>query len=281
MPGMTIAVASGKGGTGKTTVSTNLAWHLAETGQTVRYLDCDVEEPNGHLFLKPEIEDIQEVTVPVPRVDLKACIGCGKCGELCRYNAIVAVKTNVLTFDNLCHSCGGCMHICPVKAITEVPWPVGIMETGKTGNIRFAHGRLNIGSVRTPSLIKEVKRDLDPDAINIIDAPPGTSCPVIEAVDGVDFVLLVAEPTPFGLHDLKLATEMVIELDIPFAIAVNQSQSNDNIVSQWCRDTGYSIAVQIPSDRRIAEAYSAGQLILETLPEYRPLYDTLAERILQ
>src|SRR3989339_674479 len=206
---MKITIASGKGGTGKTTIATNLAYTLAQMDRLVQYADCDVEEPNGHIFLKPNIEKTEQVTVSVPDVDLEKCTGCGKCGKLCQYSAIVCLNRTVLTFERLCHSCGGCMIVCPAGAIKEKQQGIGFLEYGKSGSISFIQGRLEIGDVRTPALIKTVKQKLNDSGIVILDAPPGTSCPVVEAVRGSDLILLVTEPTPFGLNDLKLAVEMV------------------------------------------------------------------------
>jgi len=182
-----IAVASGKGGTGKTTIATNLAHYVAQLGQKVQYLDCDVEEPNGHIFLKPQIDVSQKATVDIPQVDLAKCTGCGKCGEICQYSAIVCVKQNVLVFEQLCHSCGGCWLVCPADAIEAMPLDIGEIEFGKAGNVDFAHGKLRIGYVRTPSLIKEVKKHIKEDYLAIVDVPPGTSCPVVESLKGTKF----------------------------------------------------------------------------------------------
>jgi MinD superfamily P-loop ATPase len=229
-----IAIASGKGGTGKTTIATNLAHYAAHLGQKVQYLDCDVEEPNGHIFLKPKIEKIQRVTVDVPEVDLKKCTGCGKCGEICQYSAIICIKENVLTFEQLCHSCGGCIRVCPADAIKPKPLNIGDIESGKAGDIDFISGKLRIGHVRTPSLIKEVKRHIKKDCLTIIDVPPGTSCPVVEAVKNADFVLLVTEPTPFGLNDLKLAVDLVKKMNLPFAVAINRYGLGNDDVEKYC-----------------------------------------------
>jgi len=186
-----IAVASGKGGTGKTTIATNLAQVVCSSGQKVQYLDCDVEEPNGHIFLKPQIVDSQEVTIDVPQVDLEKCTACGKCGEICQYSAIVCIKEHVLTFEQLCHSCGGCRRVCPANAIKTKPLKIGEIESGKAGDVDFVSGRLCIGHVRTPSVIKEVKKCVKEGHLAIVDVPPGTSCPVVEAVKAqISFCLL-------------------------------------------------------------------------------------------
>lgn len=275
---MQIAIASGKGGTGKTTIATNLALTVASLGGEVQYLDCDVEEPNGHIFLKPNIEQTQAVTVDVPQVDLSKCTGCGKCGEICQYSAIVHLKdNNVLTFEQLCHSCGGCLRICPTDAIKARPLKIGDIESGKAGGIDFVHGRLRIGYVRTVSLIREVKRSIQQDSLAIIDVPPGTSCPVVEAVKGADFVLLVTEPTPFGLNDLKLAVGLVKEMKLPFAVAINRHGIGNDEVEKYCRTENIEIALKLPDDRRIAEAYSTGQMIVDILHEYRARFFELYE----
>ena len=235
---MKIVIASGKGGTGKTTIATNLAVSLSHVGQKVQYLDCDAEEPNGHIFLKPEIEASEDVTIGVPEVDMDKCNGCGKCSRLCQYSAIVCVKGKVLVFEELCHSCGGCMAICPEGAIIEKQRKIGTSEFGKSNGVYFGHGKLNIGAIQTPAIIRYVKQKAINDGIAILDAPPGTSCPVIEAIKGSDFVLLVTEPTPFGLNDLELAVGMVRELKLPFAVAINRSDIGDDAVVRYCKKEG-------------------------------------------
>ena len=276
---MKIAIASGKGGTGKTTVATNLALSIAQTGEAVQYLDCDVEEPNGHIFLKPDIEETQNVTIGVPEVDMELCNGCGKCGQLCQYSAIICLKDKPLVFEQLCHSCGGCLLVCPTDAITEKQNPIGFVDLGAADGVTFAQGRLNIGDVHTPSLIKHVKQNAIDQGVVIVDAPPGTSCPVIEAVKGADLVLLVTEPTPFGLNDLELAVGMVRELKLPFAVVINRSDSGDDRVQRYCDEEDIEVALEIPDDRRIAEAYSVGKMIIEVLPEYGKDFLHLYERV--
>jgi MinD superfamily P-loop ATPase len=199
---MIISIASGKGGTGKTTIATNLAVSVESAAQL---LDCDVEEPNSHLFIQPVFEDVLTITTPVPDVDMEKCSLCGKCAEICRFNAIVMLGETVLPFHELCHSCGGCIEVCPEKAITEAGRELGTIEKGHRNGLEFVHGKLRIGEAMAPPLIKKVREYTRPGALTIIDAPPGTSCPVIAAMKGSDFVLLVTEPTPFGLYDLKLA----------------------------------------------------------------------------
>ncbi len=276
---MKIAIASGKGGTGKTTIATNLAASVSQTGMKVQYLDCDAEEPNGHIFLKPEIEYSEDVTVGVPEVDQEKCTGCGQCGRLCQYSAITCVKGKVLVFEQLCHSCGGCMAICPEKAITEKPRRIGVAEFGKSNGIYFGHGKLDIGAIQTPALIKYVKQKAISDGLTILDVPPGTSCPVIEAIKGSDYVLLVTEPTPFGLNDLELAVGMVRQLKLPFAVAVNRSDIGDDAVVNYCIREKIEVLLEIPNDRKVAEAYSRGTMMVDALPQYKEKFLKLFERI--
>lgn len=271
----TIAVASGKGGTGKTTIAVNLARYISETGKDTQYLDCDVEEPNGHIFLKPQITTENSVTLDVPEVDLDKCIACGKCGEICRFNAIVSIKEHVLTFEQLCHSCGGCWRVCPAGAIKTKPVEIGDIEIGKAGKVEFVSGKLRIGNVRTPKLINAVKKHIRKNCITVIDVPPGTSCPVVEAVKGVNYVLLVTEPTPFGLNDLKLAVDLIREMNLPFAVVINRYGIGDEQVENYCRSENIDIIMKLPDNRNIAEAYSAGEMIIDVLEEYKEHFSKL------
>jgi MinD superfamily P-loop ATPase len=278
---MIVSVASGKGGTGKTLISTNLvliASLLKKVGVTT-YLDCDVEEPNGHLFLKPKIDATMHVGVPVPVIDEDLCTHCGLCGDICQYSAIVCVKDTVLTFSALCHACGGCARVCPQQAISEEMRTLGVIEKGWKNNIQFIHGILNIGEAMSPPLIKAVRSSCSGNTLHIVDAPPGTSCPVITAIKGSDFVLLVTEPTPFGLNDLSLALDMVDELGLPHAVLVNRAEAGNDIARKFCRDRGVEIIAEIPDDRRIAEAYSRGEMIVESLPEYKGIFIDLLKKI--
>jgi MinD superfamily P-loop ATPase len=272
---MIVAVASGKGGTGKTTVSVNLAKML---GSDVRLLDCDVEEPNDHLFLKGATIKEETVAIPIPQVDESLCDGCGECGRFCEYHAIVSFGTKPLVFHEMCHGCGGCAKVCPKKAIHEVDRRIGVVETVQAGNITLIQGRIDIGVAMAPPLIRAVKARLQNGLRAILDAPPGTSCPVIATLRGADFVVLVTEPTPFGLHDLKLAVDMVQELGMPFGVVVNRVGIGDDRVHLFCSQEGIPILLEIPEDRRIAEAYSKGSLIVEALPEYRGLFQSLIEK---
>ncbi|MFO7599601.1 MAG: ATP-binding protein [Candidatus Desulfacyla sp.] len=273
---MIISIASGKGGTGKTTVATNMA---VSVGSDVQVLDCDVEEPNAHLFLHPIIEEIQTITTPVPEVDVEKCNLCGKCGEICQFKAIVVIGETVLPFHEMCHSCGGCMEVCPTKAITEIGRELGVIERGHRNGIEFVHGRLRIGEAMSPPLIRKVREYARPDAVTIIDAPPGTSCPVIASMKGANFVLLVTEPTPFGLHDLKLAIGAVRILGIPCGLVINRSDMGDNKVWSYAQEEGVPILMEIPFDRRMAEAYSRGDMIVEVMPEWKDKFLDLYHRI--
>lgn len=272
---MIISVASGKGGTGKTTVAINLALSLSG----VQFLDCDVEEPNAHIFLKPKIETKTKVTVKVPYVDKNKCDFCGECQKICVYNAIAVVKDDILLFPELCHSCGGCLLLCPKDAVTEVDKEIGEIEIGTSNKIQFAHGRLNVGQAISPPLIKVVKEYANPTRDVIIDVPPGTSCPVVEAVKGSDYCILVTEPTPFGLNDLSLAVETLNKLSIPFGVIINRSDIGDDSVNNFCSENKIDILMNIPFDLKIAQAYSKGIALVEVFPEYKEKFKKLLDKI--
>ena len=274
---MRIAVASGKGGTGKTTVAANLAYVASRNGQSVVYLDCDVEEPNGRIFLKPEITHSGPVNTLIPQVDEAACTLCGKCAEICQYSAIAHLGKKVLVFPELCHACGGCFLVCPEDAITEVPRELGRLETGRADPIQFVQGTLNVGEAMSPPVIKAVKAAAPEVDLVITDVPPGTSCPVIASIRDCVFVLLVTEPTPFGLNDLKLAVEMVRALELPFGVVINRADLGDRGVHLYCQREGIKVLAEIPDDRRVAEAYSRGELLCEALPEYAARFANLLE----
>ncbi len=275
---MIISVASGKGGTGKTTIATNLAVSI---GSGVQLLDCDVEEPNAHLFLKTEIQHAQTVSTPVPKIDKQKCSLCRKCVDICRFKVIAIPGQTILTFPELCHSCGGCLLVCPEEAISETGRELGILETGTSKSIDFVHGRLRVGEAMSPPLIQKVRSLVKPETINIVDAPPGTSCPVIAAMKETDFVLMVTEPTPFGLHDLKLAVEAVKLLDLPCGLVINRADIGNDDVRQYAQAENLPILMEIPFDRKIAEAYSDGRMIVEELPEWRPKFLALFNQIKQ
>jgi len=273
---MIISIASGKGGTGKTTVATNLAVSIKSD---VQLLDCDVEEPNSHLFIQPVIEKVNRITTPVPEVDMEKCSLCGKCGEICQFKAIVVIADTVLVFHELCHSCGGCMQVCPEKAITETGRELGVIEQGHRNGLEFVHGRLRVGEAMSPPLIKKVREYTRPGILTIIDAPPGTSCPVIASMTGADFVLLVTEPTPFGLHDLKLAVGAVKILGIPCGLVINRSDIGNDQVKVYAKQENIPVLMEIPFDRRIAEAYSRGKMIVEVMPEWEERFAKLYHQI--
>ena len=264
---MIIAVASGKGGTGKTTISVALSLSVEEP---VNLLDCDVEEPNADIFFN--LNDINKttVTVPVPEVDNDKCTFCGKCQEICQFNAITVLKNKVLVFDELCHSCGGCEKICPENAISEIQKPIGTITAARTNSLSFAQGRLDIGRAMSPPLIRAVKNRIDNTILNIIDCPPGNSCPVITAVNGADYIILVTEASPFGLHDLKLAVDAVKELNIPFGVIVNRATPNYHGVNNFCKSQNIDILLEIPESLEVAKAYSGGHTLLVAMPELKP-----------
>jgi MinD superfamily P-loop ATPase len=273
---MIISIASGKGGTGKTTVATNLAVSL---GSGVQLLDCDVEEPNAYLFVKPLFETTEIITMPVPVIDEKKCSLCGKCGEICQFKAIVVIGNTVMPFHEMCHSCGGCTAVCPEGAITEIGRELGVIQKGHRNGLAFVHGKLRVGEAMSPPLIRKVRSFVQPDKITLIDAPPGTSCPVMAAVRNTDFVLLVTEPTPFGLNDLKLAAEAVKMLNIPRGLVINRSDMGDNRVTAYAAEENLPILMEIPFDRQIAEIYSRGKLLAEVMPEWKEQFRGLYHRI--
>jgi MinD superfamily P-loop ATPase len=270
---MIIAVASGKGGTGKTTLATSLALALAPEIPLL-FLDCDVEAPNAHLFLKPKFDQRVEATLMIPEVDETNCQLCGTCAQVCQYNAIAVVGQQVLVFAELCHGCGSCALNCPESAISEVPEVLGILESGHAdGGIRFARGTLNIGKPMAVPVIRQLKRWQlpHPGETVIVDVPPGTSCPVVEAIRGADFVLLVTEPTPFGLHDLKLARELTQELGLPAGVIINRDGIGDGGVDDFCASTGLPVLLRIPLDREIAEGLAQGKPLITLRPDYEAL----------
>ena len=275
---MIISIASGKGGTGKTLVATSLALALAREHK-VQLIDCDVEEPNDHIFLKPTFSKKEGASIPVPIIDEEKCTHCGKCSEVCVYHALAVLKTKVMTFHELCHGCGACTYFCPEDAIIEEPREIGTIEMGRSNCVDFVHGVLNVGEAMAPPVIRQVKKHINPDGIAIIDASPGTSCPVIEAIRGSDFCLLVTEPTPFGLNDLMLAVGAVRMLGLPFGVLINRSGITDEQTESYCLQEGIPILMRIPLDIEIARFYSRGIPLIEGMPQWKVhfirLFDTI------
>jgi len=265
---MIISVASGKGGTGKTLIATSLALSLNDR-ERAQFLDCDVEEPNAHIFLKPVIERVEPVYIQVPEVDKSKCTYCSKCAEVCAYHAIAVFAQHVLVFHNLCHGCGACSYLCPEKAISEVGREVGVVECGHSDSVEFAHGRLNVGEAMPTPVIRRVKSKANRDWIVIIDVSPGTSCPVVESIKDSDFCLLVTEPTPFGLNDLMLAVETVKELEVSCGVVINRAGVGDRKVEEYCLREGIPVLLTIPLDTEIARINSRGRTLIEGMPQWK------------
>ena len=272
---MIISIASGKGGTGKTTVATNLALSLGEA----QLIDCDVEEPNVNIFLNAKINEREDISVSIPEIDKTKCNFCGKCSDFCMYNALAVVPSDVLVFPELCHSCGGCELVCPLDAVGWRERVVGIVEHGVAEGIDFYHGLLNVGEIQAIPVIKALKRKVDKSKNVILDAPPGTSCPVIETVGGSDYCILVTEPTPFGLHDLKLAVDVIRHLYIPFGIIINRDGIGDKKVENYCRKEKIPILMKIPHSEKIAHLYSKGIPFVNEMPDWRGRFQNLFSRI--
>lgn len=266
---MIVSVASGKGGTGKTTIAVNLA--MALSGENIQVLDCDVEEPNAHLFLRPEMVGEQTVFMEVPEIDEDKCTHCGKCQDICQFNAIGILPNVALTFRELCHGCGGCFMVCPEEAVLSGRRTIGVVEWGHRGSVQFVHGRLRVGEAMAPPLIREVRRYALREKLSIVDAPPGTSCPVIAAVRGSDYVLLVTEPTPFGLNDLKLAVGAVRTLNIPMGLVINRCDMGDGKVGEYALKENIPVLLEVPFDRRVAETYARGQILVDVFPQWREM----------
>jgi MinD superfamily P-loop ATPase len=273
---MKIAVASGKGGTGKTTMAVSLA--LAAEGD-VQLLDCDVEEPNAHIFLKGKLKRKREVTILLPEINEDKCDGCDECTNFCQFNAIALIGRVPLIYPEMCHGCGGCKRICPRKAIREIPHRIGEIEVIRKDNILLAQGRLDIGAVLAPTIIRSLKEESGSSGLVILDAPPGTSCPVIETLRESDFVILVTESTPFGLNDLKLAVGAVREMDLPFGVIINRTHTGYNCINNYCRREKINILAEIPEDRKIAEAYAKGVPLIDAMPGYRLVFEKILQQL--
>jgi MinD superfamily P-loop ATPase len=275
---MIISVASGKGGTGKTLVATSLALSLKDRCR-VQLLDCDVEEPNVHIFLRPAITGSEAVCIPIPRMDEAKCTFCGKCAEICAYHAIAVFPRNVLIFPHLCHGCGACSYLCPETAISEEGKEIGVVESGHADGVDFVQGRLNVGEAMPTPVIRKVKDLVNYEGISIIDVSPGTSCPVVESIKGSDFCLLVTEPTPFGLNDLILAVETVKKLEVPCGVVVNRAGVGNEKVEEYCLKENLPVLLTIPLDKEIARLYSRGVTLAEGMPQWRGNFTELYNRI--
>jgi len=279
---MIISVASGKGGTGKTLVATSLALSLKDRYR-VQLLDCDVEEPNDHIFFRPVITGNKAVCVPVPKIDEVKCTHCGKCAEVCAYHAIAVFPKSVLVFPHLCHGCGACSYLCPEKAITEEGKEIGVVETGYADGIAFVQGKLNVGEAMPTPVIREVKKLVTPESISIIDVPPGTSCPVVESIKDSDFCVLVTEPTPFGLNDLALAVETVKMLGVPCGLVINRAGADSNKLDEFCLKERIPVLLTIPLSMEIARLCSKGIILVAGMPKWHKsfimLYNQIQEQV--
>lgn len=272
---MKIAIASGKGGTGKTTVATNLALSLGN----VQLLDCDVEEPNSHLFLDIKLIKTEDVSILVPKINKDKCTLCGKCSEFCQYHALAILPRDVLLFPELCHGCGGCALVCPENAITEENRVIGVIESGHSSGIEFHHGILNIGEPMVSPLIHAVKRKAKNDRVVIIDSPPGTGCPFIASIEGSDYCILVTEPTPFGLYDLTITIGVVRKLSIPFGVVINRYGIGDSRIDTYCEKEAIPVLMRIPQEKRIATLYSSGVPFTKEMPEWSEKFIELFKAI--
>jgi len=275
---MIISVASGKGGTGKTLVATSLALSLKDR-EKVQLLDCDVEEPNAHIFLKPAITRCEPVYIQVPVVDEKKCTYCGKCAEFCAYHAIAALPKQILVFSNLCHGCGACTYLCTENAISEEGREIGVVESGNANGAGFTHGKLTVGEAMPTPVIRKAKEQTNCDGIVIIDVSPGTSCPVVQSIKGSDFCLLVTEATPFGLNDLVLAVETVRQLRVPCGVVINRAGVGNGKVEEYCVKENIPVLLTIPLDTEIARLYSRGITLVEGMPRWKESFFQLFDGI--
>jgi MinD superfamily P-loop ATPase len=280
---MKIAVASGKGGTGKTTVATSLALSLVKTNQ-VNFVDCDVEAPNAHLFLYPLITQEIPAVIRIPKIDMERCTLCGKCVDVCQFHALAKLGKTIMVFPQLCHGCGSCTWNCPEGAIEEIPNPIGVIEFGMTiTGIKFSHGKLTLSEPMATPIIRQLKKleHSENGVITILDAPPGASCSVVETLRGVDFALLVTEPTPFGLHDLKQMLGILEELKIPYAVVINRVGIGNDEVERFLDQNNIPVLMKIPFDKEIAQGIAAGRPLIDIKPEYQNLFMDTFQRITQ
>jgi MinD superfamily P-loop ATPase len=274
---MIISIASGKGGTGKTTVAVGLAL----SAENIQLLDCDVEEPNVHILLKPKIYEEKPVYSLVPHIQEEKCNHCGKCAERCQYHALFVAPESVLVFPELCHSCGLCTIVCPEKAIGEEKREIGVVKKGSAQGVDLVNGELNVGEPMAGPVIRDVKKEIDREKTVIIDVPPGASCPVVASVYGSDFTILVTEPTPFGLHDLKIAVEVLRTLKIPLGVVVNRAGIGDMKVYEYCKEEGIPVMLEIPFSKKIAELYSRGVSFVTEMEEWKMKFQHLLKRIVE
>ncbi|MFO7761073.1 MAG: ATP-binding protein [Thermodesulfobacteriota bacterium] len=276
---MIITIASGKGGTGKTTITVNLA--VSAEKSDIQVFDCDVEEPNSHIFIKPENVKTEEISTMIPVVDMDKCTLCGACAEICQFSAITVVADKVITFPEMCHSCKGCVMVCEDNAIKESSRVLGNLRKGTNRDgIELTWGELRVGEAMSPPLIKQVKDRIDKSKITLVDAPPGTSCPAIEALSDSDYALLVAEPTPFGLNDLSLTVEVLKKLDVPFGIVINRADPEKGIIDEYAEKEGIEILQRFPFSREAAAVCSKGLLLFQEIPEMKVLFEELFEKIM-
>lgn len=277
-----IAVASGKGGTGKTTIATSFALSIInDISESLLFLDCDVEAPNAHLFLKPQLTEEKPVEILIPEVNESLCTHCGECAKVCQFQAIAVLGNKTLVFPQLCHGCGSCTMICPANAIQEIPKSIGVLQKGTAGEIKFARGVMDIGEPMAVPIIRQLKKWVAPlePQITIIDSPPGTSCPVVESIRGSDFLILVTEPTPFGFHDLKLAHQVAKDLQIPAGVIINRENGAFSELEDYCKEENLPILMRVPFRRNIAEGIAKGRNLIEILPEMTASFQNIYHQI--
>jgi MinD superfamily P-loop ATPase len=272
---MIITVASGKGGTGKTTVAVNLALSIGN----VQLLDCDVEEPNSHILLQPRIDESQPVYTKVPVISEELCVYCGKCSKFCAYNALFVAPKTVMVFPELCHSCGGCMLVCPKDAIKEKERQIGVIKKGETNGVEIVYGELNVGEAMAVPLIRAVKNEMKNDKTVVIDAPPGTACSLVASVHKTDYCILVTEPTPFGLHDLKITVQVLKDLGVPMGVVINRAGIGDRKVYEYCENEKIPVLMEIPFSKNIAELYSSGIPFVKDMLEWKEKFLEMLDKI--